>query len=45
MSERREGWVWLWSKGGVTKTPNLRHVWVRLAEYRRVWGEGEGRGV
>lgn len=39
------GGVWLWSKGerggggGVTKTQNLRHVWVRLGEYRRVWEE------
>lgn len=39
-----KGGVWLWSKGerggGVAKTPNLRHVWVRLGEYRRVWEEG-----
>ena len=27
-------------EGGVTATPNLRHVWVRLGEYRRVWEEG-----
>lgn len=27
-------------EGGVAKTPNLRHVWVRLGEYRRVWEEG-----
>lgn len=38
----------MWSKGeregGVTKTPNLRHVWVRLGEYSRVWEEVEGVG-
>lgn len=47
MSDRREGWVWLWSKGekgGVTHTPNLRHVRVRRVEYKRVWEEGGGWG-
>lgn len=45
MLERREGWGLVVVKrgkgeGGVTATPNLRHVWVRLGEYRRVWEEG-----
>lgn len=42
-----KGGVWLWSKrgkrgrwGGRHQNPtNLKHVWVRLGEYRRVWEE------
>lgn len=47
--ESREGWGLVVVKRGMRrgespKPQNLRHVWVRLGEHRRVWEEGVAVG-